>query len=246
MMSLYKRKKIQYLQKIERISLGIADRFSISSFDRDCAVPLSDHVRKWLLYGAFCCLSMFYLFRISSELSDFNKKNLNDAVKIRAMALQQKTAVARQDINTPLITKEDRKTDRYNHYIFKSSEQYQVDPYLIKAIIMTESSYNPKAVSYRGAKGLMQLMPATARELGVSDCFNPEDNIDGGVKYISILLDRFDGKIDLALAAYHAGSAKVRKYNGVPPFRTTRKYIKKVNRYYFIFKNEDTSIINRV
>jgi hypothetical protein len=116
----------------------------------------------------------------------------------------------------------------YDHYIMRAADAYQVDPTLIKAVIMAESSYNPRAVSYRGAKGLMQLMPGTAKSLGVAEPFDPALNIDGGVRYLRQLLDRFEGEVDLALAAYNAGSRYVRKYNGVPPFRATRQYIKKV------------------
>ena len=120
----------------------------------------------------------------------------------------------------------------FHGYILQASEAYEVEPALIRAIIMVESSYNPRAVSHRGAKGLMQLMPITAKWLGVKDAFDPELNIDGGVRYLKRLLDRFDGNIKLALAAYNAGSRYVRKYGGVPPFRATRSYIEKVLQYH--------------
>ena len=113
-------------------------------------------------------------------------------------------------------------------YISKAAETYQVDAALIKAVIMAESGYNPRAVSHRGAQGLMQLMPNTARWLGVEDAFDPALNIDGGVRYLRRLIDRFKGDIKLALAAYNAGSRYVRKYGGVPPFRATRIYVRKV------------------
>lgn len=119
----------------------------------------------------------------------------------------------------------------FHSYIMQASEAYEVDSALIRAIIMAESSNNPRAVSHRGAQGLMQLMPTTARSLGVEDAFDPALNIDGGVRYLKQLIDRFDGNIELALAAYNAGSRYVRRYGGVPPFRATRIYIKKVLRY---------------
>jgi soluble lytic murein transglycosylase-like protein len=100
------------------------------------------------------------------------------------------------------------------------------------AIIMTESGFDPKAESNRGAKGLMQLMPSTAKSLGVEDCFDPEENVYAGVFYFKKLLNRFGGDIELALAAYNAGSKRVRRYNGVPPFEETRRYIKSVLEYY--------------
>ncbi len=117
-------------------------------------------------------------------------------------------------------------------YIYDAAERHSVDPALIMAIIKAESGYNPRAVSRVGARGLMQLMPATARELGVSDSFNPEHNIHGGVKYFKFLLNKFDGRVRLALAAYNAGIRRVQKYGGVPPYKATRHYIRKVMLYY--------------
>lgn len=118
---------------------------------------------------------------------------------------------------------------RYYPIVLKNSKQYDVDPLLVKAIIMAESGFNPNAVSQVGAQGLMQLMPGTARALGVIDAFNPEQNIHGGVKYIKKLMDRFNGDVELALAAYNAGSRNVRKFRGIPPYPETKKYIRKVN-----------------
>jgi len=125
--------------------------------------------------------------------------------------------------------------------ILSAANRYQVDPALIKAIIMAESSYNPKAISRRGAKGLMQLMPKTARTLGVGDSFNPEQNINAGVRHFKGLLDRFKGDVKLALAAYNAGSRKVRKYRGVPPFKATHHYIRKVLEYHQYYKEQMAS-----
>lgn len=126
----------------------------------------------------------------------------------------------------------------FDHFIHQAATTHQVDPALIKAIIMAESRYNPKAVSKRGAKGLMQLMPVTAKSLGVEDSFDPEDNINGGVMYFKKLLDRFEGDVELALAAYNAGSRYVRKYGGVPPFRQTQTYIHKVFKYHDQYKQD--------
>ncbi|MCD6184878.1 MAG: lytic transglycosylase domain-containing protein [Deltaproteobacteria bacterium] len=128
----------------------------------------------------------------------------------------------------------------FDMLIFQAANQYQVEPALIKAIIMAESGYNPKALSKKGAQGLMQLMPRTAKWLGVADSFNPEHNINGGVKYFKQLLVRFNGDVELALAAYNAGSRYVRQYNGVPPFKATKFYIAKVFKYYDIYKKQVT------
>ena len=114
---------------------------------------------------------------------------------------------------------------------------YGVDADLVKAIVRTESNSNPLAVSRRGAQGLMQLMPATARKLSVDAPFDPRQNIIGGVKYVKSLLRTY-GDLKLVLAAYNAGPKAVRKYSGVPPYRETKQYIKKVMKYYKRFKKK--------
>lgn len=126
----------------------------------------------------------------------------------------------------------------YHPIILQAANRHEVDPAIVKAIIMAESSYNPRAVSKRGAKGLMQLMPKTAEEMGVEDIFNPEHNINGGVRYYKKLLEQFKGDIRLALAAYNAGIRKVKEHNGVPPYKSTRYYIKKVFEYYQYYKQQ--------
>lgn len=113
----------------------------------------------------------------------------------------------------------------------EAAERYHVPKDLIKAIAKTESDFDPNATSGSGAQGLMQLMPATARELGVTDAYDPYQNVMGGTKYISQLLDKYDGDVKLALAAYNAGSGNVAKYGGIPPFKETQNYVVKVMNY---------------
>jgi len=117
----------------------------------------------------------------------------------------------------------------YTSLIQQSAQKYGVDPALVRAVINTESSGNPRAVSKAGAMGLMQLMPSNVTESGVSDPFDPAQNIDAGTHQLSDLLSQFNGDTDLALAAYNAGPGAVKRYGGVPPYPETRNYIQKIH-----------------
>lgn len=120
----------------------------------------------------------------------------------------------------------------FGHAIRQTATRYDLDPLLLAAIVEVESGFNPRAVSHRGAQGLMQLMPSTARSTGDVQLDDPEDNLEAGARYLRRLLDRFDGDLVLALAAYNAGPTNVRRYDGVPPFRETRRYVEKVMTIY--------------
>ncbi len=123
--------------------------------------------------------------------------------------------------------------DGVEKLVREAADRHRLDPALVRAVIETESNWNPKAYSHKGAGGLMQLIPTTAQRYGAYDVFNPQQNIDAGVKYLRTLLERYHGNLDLALAAYNAGEGAVERAHGIPAFRETRNYVQKVQDAYF-------------
>ena len=128
--------------------------------------------------------------------------------------------------------------------IVRHSRKHRLHPALVRAVIKAESDFDPMAISRAGAVGLMQLMPQTAALMDVQDVYNPDQNIGGGTRYLRQLLDRFNGNLPLALAAYNAGETAVERYRTLPPFEETRLYVKKVLRYYrdFLFNERITPL----
>lgn len=120
------------------------------------------------------------------------------------------------------------KENRFDHLITEAAQKYDVDVDLIRAVIRAESNFNPRAKSPVGAEGLMQLMPALQQDFGIKDAFDPRENVMGGVRYLRKLLDMHSGNVALALASYNAGPGNVARYGGIPPFRETRGYVKKI------------------
>lgn len=145
-----------------------------------------------------------------------------------AEKLQQTTAAAKSNAIDTVTNIVNPTKQQILDIISKASKKYGVDEKLVMAVVKQESGFNPKARSHCGAMGLMQLMPATAKGLGVKDAYNPVQNVEGGVKHLKGLLARYNGNVVLALAAYNAGGGNVDKYGGVPPFKETQNYVKSI------------------
>lgn len=145
--------------------------------------------------------------------------------------------------NFKLFLREKPKTNpsysskKYDDIIANASQQYGVSFPLLKAIIKAESDFDPRAVSQKGAKGLMQIMPENFKPLGIKDPFDPSQNIHAGARYFKQMYDRFKGKLALSLAAYNAGPTAVERYKTVPPYEETEEYVKKVLTLYYNYKN---------
>ena len=128
-------------------------------------------------------------------------------------------------------------TKKYDDIITNASQQYDVSFPLLKAIIKAESDFDPRAVSKKGAKGLMQIMPENFKPLGIKDPFDPSQNIHAGARYFKQMYDRFKGKLSLSLAAYNAGPKAVERYKTVPPYEETEEYVRRVLKFYYNYKN---------
>jgi soluble lytic murein transglycosylase-like protein len=184
--------------------------------------------------GIFSFVMIFFLIGVTSRI---NYEYEQDIVSPESPTPYIKEANQNQSQKIILDFKPNKRERNYHRIILEAGNRYDVDPALIKAVIMAESGYDPKAVSKKGALGLMQLMPGTADELELEDPFDPFHNVNAGVKYLKGLLNEFEGDLELAIAAYNAGSKKVREFNGIPPYKTTRNYVKKVFQYYRYYQN---------
>lgn len=151
-----------------------------------------------------------------------------EAAPSRYRTQRQKSAVAAK---APVSATATQVPEKLQRVIEESARKYELPEKLLTAVIKVESNFNPRAVSSEGAKGLMQLMPATARKLGVKNAFDIAQNIDGGSRYLKQMLERYGGRVDLALAAYNAGPGAVDRHRGIPPYKETKGYVKKVMAY---------------
>ena len=173
-----------------------------------------------------------------AKTEEFGSKPFNEVLKTSIDETKDYKGVFKLDappkipfgtlsVGAKIKTESDSKSEIMS-MIDKACDKYDVDPKLVKALVQQESGFNPSAKSKVGALGLMQLMPKTAEGLGVKDPMNPEDNIDGGVRYLKQMLNKFHGNKILALAAYNAGPNAVSKYNGVPPYKETQNYVNSI------------------
>jgi soluble lytic murein transglycosylase-like protein len=198
---------------------------------------------KFIRYGAHammssCALFFFVLAEPSVGNADIYRYvdeddivHFTDAPTDKRFKIFLRDLKKDKELRTRLKYASSANPAEYEQLIKVYSDKYGVNSSLVKAVIHAESGYNPNAVSRKGASGLMQLMPDTARSLRVADRFSPKDNIEGGVKYLRFLLDTFRGDVSLAVAAYNAGLNKVAKYGGIPPIQETRTYVNRVLSY---------------
>ncbi len=156
-----------------------------------------------------------------SAVKEIRKLNTKKELDIQSKGIDNEVEIDNQ--------MKDKETNEYYAKIIKEiSGKYDIDPYLVEAIIKVESNYNPKAISPKGAKGIMQLMPETADRFQAKDIFNVQENIETGIKYLKFLFEKYNERLDLVLAAYNAGEKAVDQYNGIPPYQETVEYIVKV------------------
>lgn len=181
-----------------------------------------------ILTFIFVCLFPFYVYpAIYSYVDDNGNQHFTNMIpvgkKYSVVIPERNKIISTKDINNSL----------YDKLIIHHSKIHGIDPSLVKAVMKAESNFNPYAVSHKGAQGLMQLMPDTAKLMRIDNPFDPDENIKGGTKYLKLLEEIFEGNLELMLAAYNAGPSKVMEHNmNVPPIEETRNFIKRVKFYY--------------
>ncbi|MRR24506.1 DUF4124 domain-containing protein, partial [bacterium] len=217
----------QAVEQRALIDKGIAPSDTQNSGDRGKQCCLTALAVTCAILFLAPSLSNADVYRYVDEQGTIHFTNVPDHRKFKLWIRERRT-----------LLKPDLGTGKYNALIAEAAFRHQVDHALIKAVIKTESNFNTRAVSPKGAEGLMQLMPQTALSHQVRDSFEPEANIEGGVRYLRYLINIYGGHLPLALAAYNAGEGAVAKYQGIPPFAETRNYVRRVLDNYDRYKKE--------
>ncbi len=205
-----------------------------------CHIRDSDFMKYIVTLVIFFCLfflppsSSAGIYRYVDENGVIHFTNCPRDPKFKLYIRESKEDVGDENNSSSVSYIKD--SNQYDSLISEFSRKYQVDFALIKAIMRAESGFNPFAVSRKGAKGLMQLMPETAQRVNVSNIFNPRENIEGGVRHFKYLLSLFDNDLRLSLAAYNAGENVVAELRSIPPYRETLDYVKKVLSFYQSYK----------
>ena len=168
--------------------------------------------------------SNFGTLLLDPQLKSVNASIIKESPQVSLNKALEEAAALQSNITTPKTSTKSQVLNVVNQI----SKKYNVDEKLVQALIKQESGFNPKARSKAGAMGLMQLMPSTAKNLGVQDPYNMVQNVEGGVKYLKSMLNKYNGNVILALAAYNAGPNAVDKYSGVPPYKETQNYVKSI------------------
>ncbi len=212
-------------------------QFAIMKMDKTKKSSSKTLALWWL--SAIMILSTIALSPYNSQMDFRNNNEIVTLHQPMIPSLFPDKVLGFDPVKTLVTTQQQDPDHLFDLIIHDASRRHKVDSAIVRAIILAESRYNIYAISSKGARGLMQLMPVTAKELGVENSFNPVQNINAGVKYFKKLLNRFDGDVKLSLAAYNAGIGRVLKYNGVPPFKDTRNYVQKVLHYHRFYKAHD-------
>ncbi len=212
------------VMKSELLGSGLGGDIMESMFDEKLSQNLASHSNLGIAELVY------------QQLSDQETTNAVKNVHLNNMPLFRSNKTKKAAISNYQATQFQSKLKPFENHIREAAKAHKVESALIQAVIAAESGGNPNAESPKNAKGLMQLIDSTAAEMGVKNPFNPQDNIQGGTKYLAKLLDKFNGNYRLALAAYNAGPTAVEKYNDIPPYDETRNYVDKVLSYLKQFK----------
>jgi hypothetical protein len=199
-------------------------------------------IRTTLVFCAMCCASLFAKNangQITRVVNDDGRQffvNAEPPVKTILSATKSRPNIylpGESSFTGHSRPSLDMGRDGVEKLVREAADRHSMDPALVRAVIETESNWNPRAYSHKGAGGLMQLIPTTAQRYGAYDVFDPQQNINAGVRHLKWLLERYNGNLDLALAAYNAGEGAVDRVHGVPAYRETRNYVQKVQNAYF-------------